>query len=148
MLFSLCAVRDPTFALDGNVFHSINETHKSYDPLQYPLMFPHGTDGYHINILKEHSKEKRVSASEFYLFRLMIRDDNHLLLFRQLLNVYIVDMWVKIESERLLYLQLHQKELRVESYVHLQDAYIHDQATLGDIGKMVILPSTYIGKEH
>lgn len=38
---------------------------------------------------------------------------------------------------------LHQKELCVESYIHLQDAFIRDQATLGDIGKMVILPSTY-----
>lgn len=51
MLFSICADRDPTFALNGNEYHRINETHKSHDPLQYPLMFPHGTDGYHINIL-------------------------------------------------------------------------------------------------
>ena len=47
----------------------------------------------------------------------MVQTDNYLLKFRQLLNVYIVDMWAKIESERLLYIHLHQKELRVEKYV-------------------------------
>lgn len=109
-------------------------------------MFPYGTDGYHINILKALDKDKRVSAAEFYLFRLMVRDNNYLLQFRQLLNVYIVDMWAKIESERLLYIRLHQKELRVEKYIHLRDAYIQDKSAAGDIGKMVILPSSYTGK--
>lgn len=28
----------------------ISETHRSYDALQYPLMFPRGEDGYHLQI--------------------------------------------------------------------------------------------------
>ena len=31
---------------DGGLRH-ISELHRSYDPLQYPLLFPHGTDGWH-----------------------------------------------------------------------------------------------------
>ena len=34
---------------DGGLRH-ISELHRSYDPLQYPLLFPHGTDGWHINL--------------------------------------------------------------------------------------------------
>ena len=33
-------------------------------------------------------------------------------------------MYAKIETERLLYIKLHQKELRVDSYDHLKDANI------------------------
>ena len=32
---------------DGQLQH-VSELHRSYDALQYPLLFPHGTDGYNI----------------------------------------------------------------------------------------------------
>lgn len=104
-----------------------------------------GTDGYHLNILLNNDGKKTVTALQFYSFRLMTRDNNYLLHFSQLLNVYIVDMFVKIESERLLYIRLHQKELRVDDYVHLRDAYMNDPSMVQDIGKMVILPSSFTG---
>ena len=28
----------------------ISELHQSYDPPQYPLLFPNGTDGWHVNL--------------------------------------------------------------------------------------------------
>ena len=31
----------------------ISELHRSYDPLQYPLLFPNGTDGWHVNLKLE-----------------------------------------------------------------------------------------------
>ena len=34
---------------DGGLHH-ISELHREYDPLQYPLIFAHGTDGWHINL--------------------------------------------------------------------------------------------------
>lgn len=83
----------------------IRETHRSYDPLQYPLLFPYGNDGYSIN-MKQTDEKKNLSAMQYYNFQLMIREDNYLLLFRELLNVYIVDMYAKIEAERALYIRL------------------------------------------
>ena len=76
----------------------------------------------------------------------MIRanNDNYLLKFRQLLNQFVVDMYAKIESERLLYIKLQQQRLRSEEYVHLQDA-IQADVPLNDIGKKVYLPSSFIG---
>lgn len=90
---------------------------------------------------------------EYYAYRIMIRADrtnpeepqnNHLLQCRELFHQYIVDMWVKIESERLLYIKLHQSELRAESYIHLRDAIVND-GNVRDIGQLVILPSTFTG---
>ncbi|GFV57914.1 helitron_like_N domain-containing protein [Trichonephila clavipes] len=58
----------------------INETHRAYDALQYPLMFFGGEDGCQINIPKRHETtkiplSKTVSASEFYSYQIMERHD-------------------------------------------------------------------------
>lgn len=53
-------------------------------------------------------------------------------------------MYAKIESERLLYIRLHQTKLRVDNYIHLRDAVAND-ADVSNQGQLVILPSTYTG---
>lgn len=98
----------------------INETHPSYDPLQYPLIFPDGNDGYHLEIYKKNGK--RVSATEFYSFHFITHDRNYLLYYRQLLNVFAVDVAAKIEMEKLLFLKFHQEDLRCDNYIHLKDS--------------------------
>ncbi|XP_044598675.1 uncharacterized protein LOC123274930, partial [Cotesia glomerata] len=130
----------------------INEIHRAYDTLQYPLMFCRGEDGYHINIPKRDEKTKRplnktVSASEFYSYRIMVRngEENHLLLFRTLLNQFLVDMYAKIETERLNWIRNHQTNLRSEEYVHLKDALTKTDGQITEIGKMVVLPSSFTG---
>ena len=49
---------------------------------------------------------------------------NNILRCRQLFNLYIVDMYVKIESERLRYIKFNQAKLRSEEYINLRDAII------------------------
>nr|XP_036228731.1 uncharacterized protein LOC118682893 [Bactrocera oleae] len=72
-------------------------------------------------------------------------DFNLLLRTRQLFNQCLVDMYIKVESERLRYISLNQKKLRAENYIHLQDAInANDNIRPNDIGKMVILPSTFV----
>ncbi|GFQ98607.1 ATP-dependent DNA helicase [Trichonephila clavata] len=100
---------------DGTLMR-INETHRAYDALQYPLMFFRGEDGYQINIPKRHETtkiplSKTVSASEYYSYRIMEHDGEvcHLLLFRNLLNQFLVDMFSKIESERLNWIRHNKK---------------------------------------
>ncbi|UYV73325.1 hypothetical protein LAZ67_10002729 [Cordylochernes scorpioides] len=55
---------------------------------------------------------------------------------------YIVDMYVKIETERLLFIRLNQTKLRSEKYIHLRDAIATD-GNPNDLGKMIILPATF-----
>ena len=73
-----------------------------------------------------------------------MRGDNYLLLFRDLLNQYIVDMFAKIEAERLLYDRLNQKKLRSEQYCHLRDSLNRDSSE-ELMGNVVILPSSHVG---
>ncbi|CAH0555040.1 unnamed protein product [Brassicogethes aeneus] len=129
------------------------ETHRSYDALQYPILFWQGEDEYHFNIKLRNPQtgeetDKKVSAMKYYSYRLMIRDniENHILKCRQLFHQYIVDMYAKIETERLLYIRLNQTKLRSEEYINLRDAVVNDgNVNPNKLGKMIILPSTFSG---
>lgn len=99
-----------------NKLMRISELHRAYDSLQYPLMFCHGEDGYCINIPQRDPNtktplKKTVSAADFYSYMLMEREDEvpYLLLFRNLLNLFLVDMYAKIETERLNFIRNNQK---------------------------------------
>lgn len=82
----------------------------------------------------------------FYAHRLMIRQntDNHILKYRRLFHQFVVDMYVKVETERLTYIRLNQTKLRTEEYIHLSDAMNVDQDPT-NIGRLTILPATYVG---
>ncbi|GBL99593.1 hypothetical protein AVEN_68853-1 [Araneus ventricosus] len=53
-------------------------------------------------------------------------------------------MYAKIESERLRFIRLNQKKLRVEDYIHLRDA-INSDGNINKLGKPTILPSSFTG---
>ncbi|KIH55919.1 hypothetical protein ANCDUO_13913 [Ancylostoma duodenale] len=129
----------------------ISETHRSYDALQYPVIFWEGEDGYHFNLKQTDPRtgsltSKKISAKDFYASRIMIRDasSDHLLKCRQLFHQFIVDMYAKIESERILYVRLNQRKLRVDDYIHLRDAVANDGNST-DVERLVILPATFTG---
>ena len=124
----------------------IAETHRSYDPLQYPLLFPRGKDGWSIELLT--TKGKKLTPMKFYAFLMMFRPDpdfNTLLRWGKLMQQFIVDMYVKIESDRLNFLRHNQKKLRAENYSEFSDALSRQDADPANIGKKVILPSSFTG---
>lgn len=127
---------------------NIADTHRCYDALQYPIIFWDRADGYHfnVNMINPVTGEKTNKTMNYYLYRLMIRENetNHILKCCQLFHQYIVDMYAKIESERLLFIRLNQSKLRSEEYVHLRDAVQIDGNTT-NVGRLTILPSYYIG---
>ena len=131
----------------------INETHRSYDPLMYPLMMMHGEDGYHFHLplidpkTGEPLENKKVSCQDFYSSRLMVRKNasNHLLDFRDLTNQFATDCYAKCESERLRWCRLNQQTLRVTEYQHLRDAVLQEGLNPDEIGKATVLPSSFIG---
>ncbi|CAJ0928188.1 unnamed protein product [Ranitomeya imitator] len=135
----------------NNSLQRVAETHRSYDGLQYPIIFWQGQDGYQFGIPQTdpttgNPSGKKVSAMDFYAYRIMTRfaEENHILKCKHLFHQFIVDMYAKIESERLLYIRLIQKKLRAEEYIHLRDAVTND-ADPKELGKMVILPPTVTG---
>jgi hypothetical protein len=115
------------------------------------VIFPCAEDGYHFNLrqvnpITGETTGKRVSAMDFYAYWLMVRDteQNHILNCRQLFNQFVVDMYAKIESERLLFISLNEHKLRVEEYIHLRDAVAND-GNVETLGALVILPATFTG---
>ena len=147
------ARRDIVICRRDGTKQRVAETHRSYDALQYPILFPRGEDGYHIELYQVHPVSgavttKRVSCMDFYAYRIMIRaqEYNHILKCRQLFQQFIVDMYAKVESERLNYIRFNQSKLRADEYIHLRDAIANDgAAAAANIGQMVILPASYTG---
>uniref|UniRef100_A0A8D8QFU6 Helitron helicase-like domain-containing protein n=1 Tax=Cacopsylla melanoneura TaxID=428564 RepID=A0A8D8QFU6_9HEMI len=143
--------RDIVLQQRNDQMQRVRETHRSYDALQYPIIFWQGEDGYHfsikmINPLTGAETNKKVSSMNYYSYRLMVRqnEENHILKCRRLFHQYAVDMYVKIETERLTYIRLNQTQLRSEQYIHLRDA-LNCDANAQDVGRMTILPATYVG---
>ncbi|XP_071643036.1 uncharacterized protein [Temnothorax longispinosus] len=125
---------------------NISIMNPNVEPWIYPLFYPYGTQGWHCH-LKKLNSDKRISRGQYVKYRITIRDDfNILLLGRRLFQQWLVDNYVRIERDRTEYCKTHQKELRFETYQGLIDYMQNIVNNLnGRIGKMVILPSTFIG---
>lgn len=145
--------RDIVLCTRDNALSRINDCHIYYDALQYPLIFWKGQPGYHFNIPlinpinKMQLSKGKVTAKDFYAYHLMIRHNhaNIFIKFRDLFHQFLVDMYAKIESERLRFIALHQKELRAAQYSNLKDASQADgNLNANDLGKIVILPVSFI----
>lgn len=82
----------------------------------------------------------------YYSYRLMVRqnEENHIFKCRRLFHQYAVDMYVKVETERLTFIRLNQAKLRSEEYIHLRDA-INADGNAQNVGRTIILPATYVG---
>ena len=117
------------------------------EPWIYPLFFPHGTRGWHRDMLRNDGKS-RVSRAAYVKYKIAIRDDvNAIIRGRRLLKQYLVDSYVKIERNRIEYCKTHQANLRVASYKGVMD-YLEKKTNNNDnarVGKILILPSTFIG---
>jgi len=127
----------------------ISETHPSYVPLQYPLLFPAGTSGWHPNISSQHPgmRSKNVSLSRYTQFRIHERVGEYSTILRggRLFQRYLVDMWAAVDQQRLSFLRNNQGVLRATLYSGLEDAVEADEVDLNEIGQRVVLPSSYIG---
>lgn len=151
--------RDIVVQYKGGPLHQINELHASYLPLQYPLLFPYGEDGYRTEIgHKDRSNEKSMSSNprntltmrEWFAFRIMDRDDEPNIIIRsgKLFQQFIVNGWTMIESERLSYIRRNQTILRAENYMNLKDAATRGNADSRPSGHRVVLPSTFHGGDR
>ena len=130
---------------DTDELQFIPDTHKAYDPLQYPLILPKGQDGWHDGL--DHTCLQHIN------FQLMERKNedgtfvvNPILRGRSLGQQYIVDQFAKSELSRLNWIEHHQKDLRAEVYSGAKDAMKSDR--LGNVGKRVVLPSSFLGGDR
>ncbi|RZB91694.1 hypothetical protein D0Y65_023895, partial [Glycine soja] len=91
--------RDIIIEKQTSMLQRINELHPAYLPLQYPLLYPHGEDGYRPNILHKdnpHSqvaKRNKVTMCEYFCYRMQSRDNEaqRILHSRRLFHQWVVD---------------------------------------------------------
>ncbi|KAG5548598.1 hypothetical protein RHGRI_014074 [Rhododendron griersonianum] len=135
--------------LDGHL-HRINETHPAYMPLQYPILFPYGTDGWRRSIeftQATNANREGVSMREFYAFRLQFRDSEGKTLLQggRLFQQFVVDCYAAIEQDRLNFVRCNQSILRSDLYSGLRDAVTVGDADAAEVGTRFILPSSFTG---
>ncbi|XP_022847664.1 uncharacterized protein LOC111370209 [Olea europaea var. sylvestris] len=129
----------------GNAY-KVQYYYGCYDPLQYPLLFPYGEPGWH-EVLKAKKNRITVSCREYYCYKLQIRCVNNCILLHagRLLQQYVVDIYVKIETVRLDYFRNNQKVIRAELYRGIVDSVQNGENKDYKIGKSLVLPSCFIG---
>lgn len=108
-------------------------------------------DNNKINTDKTNDKKaKTMTPMQYYSYYLQIRDLDKIQINHcgRLFQEYVVDMYSKIELQRLLYIQNNQKQLRSELYGDLQDlanVSSNNRINLAEIGRRVVLPSSFHG---
>ena len=148
--------RDIIIEKQTGMLQRINELHPAYLPLQYPLLYPHGEDGYRPNILHKHhphshaTKRNKVTMREYFCYRMQSRDNEAqtILHSRRLFHQWVVDGYCMIESQKLNYVRQHQQELRVDKYINLNDCNNHPLTQGNEKGKRIILPSSFVGSQR
>ncbi|KAL0285519.1 UNVERIFIED_CONTAM: hypothetical protein Sangu_2774500 [Sesamum angustifolium] len=63
----------------------------------------------------------------------------------RLLQQYVVDNYVKIEAQKLRWIRFHQNDIRAELYEGLQDCLNAGENNAGNVGRRIILPSSFTG---
>ena len=125
----------------SNQLKRICELHPANDPLQYPLLFTTGNDEWSLHL----KATEKVSQLQFYHWQYLTRPGNYSLLGRRQLHQFKVDVYAKIETERLQHLRREQSALRADNYKELHDAIVAGDGDPRDVGQKVVLPATFTG---
>ena len=82
--------RDVVVQFHGGGIRRIHETHRSFDPLHFVLLFPAGDDGWKIN-MKKNGTQQSITPCDYYAYRIQwrVNDDgsNALLMSERLFQV-------------------------------------------------------------
>ena len=67
---------------------------------------------------------------------------------KRLFQQYLVDAYCKIETEQLQCLRHEQTALRADCYQDLRDAILDGEGDPSNVGRRIVLPSTFTGGPH
>ena len=117
----------------------ISPLDRLYEPLQYPLFFPHGCCGWFPGLTSTRPPYQRVTQREYYRQRLLSEPRFGLL--GRLLNEYLVDMFSSVEDNRLNYVREHVQS-RIAARRELDETI---EAEGGARAGRVYLPASFMG---
>lgn len=144
--------RDIVLETQTGQLKRISELHPAYLPLQYPLLFPYGEDGFRLGIDigfvdKAGRKRLTITMREFFAFRIQERygESPIILMSGRLYQQFLVDAYTMVETNRLRYIWLNQRNLRSESFEAIKKAVDSGKTDLSEKGRRIIIPSSYTG---
>ncbi len=99
----------------GRRTQNVPAIHCAYDALHYVLMFPHGSQSWHLG---GHDEEGKPTMCKWYKFHLHVRPDSlsHILRCKMLFQQWIAEAWARVQKGQLDWVKTNQKELRAEKY--------------------------------
>lgn len=144
--FSATRGRDVIVKVRGRGLQRIAETNGLYDPLMYPLLFPHGDLGWNLGL--QNTDGRKTTCLQYYKFQMMIRDYNRYTnpvhVGGNLAQQYWVDQFAKYETGKLQYIRHNQRQIRAELYQGLADS----NGEARDVGRRIVLPASVTGSER
>ncbi|KIY51825.1 hypothetical protein FISHEDRAFT_12425, partial [Fistulina hepatica ATCC 64428] len=125
---------------------SIPTLSRQWEPLSYPLLFPHGTLGWGLPVSEQglsdrwlRSDDTDTIGSQLWYYRVrLLRDEPRFHIFGRLTNEYLVDMFSRNLECRLAYIRQNQIRLRQ------QDALLMGAESVPDT-ENIYLPSSFLG---
>jgi Helitron helicase-like domain at N-terminus len=86
---------------------------------------------------------------EYYAYKLQISTKISLFhLGGRLLQQFIVDMYIKIETSRLMYFAMHQNQIQSDLYQGIVDIIHAGEARATMARQRIVLPTSFIGGPH
>ncbi|PNX92502.1 ATP-dependent DNA helicase PIF1 [Trifolium pratense] len=132
----------------------IHETHVLFLPMQYPLLFPRGENGWEPDIkrfdageLTNKKKRERVTIREFIAFRLQERnmEFGNILSSKRLFQQFVVDCYTMLEAQRLSFIRENQSKIRQDVLSGIQEAVERGDLDASLVGKRIIVPDSFTG---
>ena len=128
---------------------SISTLSRLWEPLAYPLLFPHGTLGWgvtHTRLNGEDFMDGNVGVNidedscgkQIMYYRARILHEPRFKIFGRLANEYIVDMFSRNLETRLAYIRSNQSRLREQDAELMGEPYVPDSQN-------VYLPASFMG---
>ncbi|CAI9296553.1 unnamed protein product [Lactuca saligna] len=123
----------------------VSKLHPTYMPLQYPLLFPYGEEGWSPSLHLHIKANKRLTNNMYYSYQINERHTYSLILrAHRLFHQYLVDAYTCIERSRLDFIEHHQQQLRIEYISGVYEALSRGDSDSQVIGKRVFLPATFV----
>jgi len=135
---------------ERNSFTHINPNHALYMPLHYVLFFPSGEHGWHWGRRWKDQPDEPLTQRVFYRFRLHTRADQPATLFpgQWLFQQFVVDAWAQCDQNKLGWIRTHLRNIRAELYYGLADILNAGDMDIEQVGKRVVLQSSYGGGDR
>ena len=124
-------------------------TSRLWEPLVYPLLFPHGSLGWgiirdhdHLNAVPHYSDVTAdVATTQMWFYHLRLLREPRFQIFGHLGNEYIVDMYTRNLETHLNYIRMNQRRLREE------DARLMGVDDMQD-SENIYLPASFLGSHR